>query len=166
MAVEGFTEPEELEWLLERARACRTVIEVGTWKGRSAVALALGCPGHVYTVDHFKGSPSELDAAHAEARGGDIAAAALATLSAHANVTVLNMPSLQASRLTGPVDMVFIDGDHDRLPFLVDLLAWAPKARRLLCGHDIGWDGVVEGLALYGVPFQLGPGSLWYMELI
>jgi predicted O-methyltransferase YrrM len=164
----GWMDEPELVWLRARARTSRSVVEVGCWLGRSTIALA-GCLGPVWTVDHFGGSPSEHETSHAEALepGRDLHAEATASLAAYPNVTILKMPSLNASRLFAPgsVDMVFIDGEHTRLAVLVDLLAWHPKARRLLCGHDVGMDGVQEALATYGLPFQLGPGSIWYAEL-
>lgn len=166
MAIPGFMEPEELQWLHDKAAAMSVVVEVGCWKGRSASALAAGCPGKVLTVDHFEGSPSEVDAAHAEAKTEDIYAIAQVNLEPYNNVTFMKMSSLQASRLfrSNSVDMVFLDGEHTRESVLVDLLAWYPKCSKLLCGHDADWEGVIGALALFGIPFERGPGSIWYME--
>jgi len=36
------------------------------------------------------------------------------------------------------VDMVFLDGDHEYESVKADILAWNPKARKMLCGHDYG----------------------------
>lgn len=166
LKIPGFMSVEELVWLNERAATMSHVVEVGCWQGCSATALAEGCKGKVFTVDHFKGSPSELETAHVEAKTTDIFELAQKNLAPYPHVTILNMPSLNASRLFkyNAVDMVFLDGEHTREAVLIDLLAWYPKCGKLLCGHDVDWDGVIEALALYGVPFERGPGSLWYME--
>lgn len=168
MAITGFMEPDELRWLYDRALGYQTIVEVGCWEGRSAYALAAGCTaGKVFTVDHFQGSASELDAAHAEAKTADIYERAAKNLAPFPHVTILKMSSLQASRYfrANSVEMVFIDGEHTREAVLIDLLAWYPKAKRLLCGHDANWDGVQEALSIFGIPFERGTGSIWYMEL-
>lgn len=166
MQITGFMSPEELLWLNDHAARMNSVVEVGTWKGCSASALAMGCPGKVFAVDHFKGSPSELETSHVEAKNGDIYEEAVKNLTPYSNVTILRMYSLQASRLFRPnsVDMVFIDGEHTRESVLIDLLAWYPKTTKLLCGHDADMDGVQEALAMYGIPYNRGAGSIWYME--
>jgi predicted O-methyltransferase YrrM len=67
MNVPGFMQQHELYWLAARASTRNVVLELGSWKGRSTKALALACPGVVYAVDHWQGSVSELQTAHAEA---------------------------------------------------------------------------------------------------
>jgi predicted O-methyltransferase YrrM len=168
LVIPGFMSEEELMWLHERAAGASSVLEVGCWLGRSTSALAAGCRGPVYTVDHFQGSPDERDAAHAEAAGRNLYAEAQTYLSSWPNVRFLVGSSLEASRRFTPasVDMVFLDGDHAEAAVLRDLLAWAPKARRVLCGHDADWPSVQAALVAYGLPFECGPGALWYMELI
>lgn len=163
----GWMDESELRWLHAQAAHARNAVEIGCWLGRSTIALASGCRGEVWTVDHFQGSPSEHETSHAEALTRDLAAEAEARLGGYRNLTIMRLSSLAASRLFAPstVDMVFIDGEHTRLAVLADLLAWRPKARRLVCGHDVGMDGVQEALAIYGLPFELGPGSIWYAEL-
>jgi predicted O-methyltransferase YrrM len=166
MAIPGFMEPDELAWLNVQASRYREVLEVGTWKGRSASALAAGCPGRVWTVDHFEGSPSEREAAHAEALTADVGREAELNLDRYGNVTILRLPSVSASRMfrAESLEMVLLDGDHDREGALVDLVAWRPKVSRLLCGHDRDWPGVYEALSIYGIPYETGPGSLWFMR--
>jgi predicted O-methyltransferase YrrM len=167
-AIEGFMSADELSWLYEWAKKMETIVEIGCWKGRSTSALAQGCPGYVYTVDHFGGSPSELDGAHEEVKWGDIFAVAQNNLVPFKNVKILKMPSLDASRLFTDysVDMVFIDGEHTTEAVLTDLAAWSKKAKKVLCGHDRDFEGVSKALAIFGIPFSPGAGSLWQMEVI
>lgn len=164
MAIQGFTEPDELQWLYVRARTMSSVVEIGCWKGRSAAALGQACL-NTWTVDTFKGSPSELNAAHAEAVNGNLMQEADANID-NLPVIILPMSSLEASRKFREVDMVFIDGEHTFEAVLMDLICWAPKAKKLLCGHDWDFEGVTKALSVYGIPFEMGPGSLWFMEVI
>lgn len=166
--IDGWMEPNELEWLYDQASRFLTVLEVGTWRGRSAAALGAGCLGRVYTVDHFQGSPSEIDGAHREVGWTDLHQEADRNLGQFPNVEILRMPSLHASRrfANESLDMVFLDGEHTRESVLIDLICWRPKVRRLLCGHDLSWPGVIEALAIYGIPFEGGPGSIWMMEVV
>lgn len=159
---------EEMVWLQRQATRFELVLEVGTWLGRSAAALALGGPKQVWTVDHFMGSPDERDTNHREALERDLHAEAVQNLASFPNVTVLKMGSVEAAKTfgDGALDMVFLDGAHDTASVLADLRAWRPKVRSLLCGHDRDWQGVIEALGIYGVPFECGPGSLWYVEMI
>ena len=164
-AITGFVaDPYELQWLHDRAKGMRSIVEIGCWKGQSASALAAGTDGTVYTVDTFEGSPSEWETNHMEAKLGFLYDEACANLAPYGNVEVLKMSSLHASRLLPSVDMVWIDAEHTRESCLIDLMLWYPKCTTLLCGHDVGFDGVIAALGLYGIPFQLGPGSIWYME--
>lgn len=167
MEIQGFVEPEELEWLSEHAQNAISIVEIGCWKGRSAFALASACPeGKVYTVDTFNGSPSEMNAAHAEAVDDVIYDQAVMNLGEFRNLEIMRMTSLQASRLfsTESIDMIFIDGEHTTEAVLIDLLSWYPKCRSIICGHDLGIQSVQEALAVFGIPFELGAGSIWYME--
>lgn len=50
---QGFLNPGEAELLQRHARGAR-VLEVGTWKGRSTVAMAAKAE-HVTTIDHYRG---------------------------------------------------------------------------------------------------------------
>ena len=69
MASPQMTEAE-LQWLTERAAEASSVVEIGSWKGRSTAALLSGCKGTVTAVDHFLGSPD--DERHKEAATTDI----------------------------------------------------------------------------------------------
>lgn len=157
----------EMLWLAEQGARFAAVAEVGTWLGRSAAALASACKGQVWTVDHFRGSPSERLTNHREATERDLHAEAEANLAPFGNVTILKMDSLAAAGTfrDGSLDMVFLDGDHDLDAVRADLRAWQPKVRHLLCGHDQNWLGVKQALNEEGVQYNLGPGSIWFSDM-
>ena len=164
-AIPGWMNPDELHWLYYHASQYQSVLEVGCWQGRSTTALAQGCTGRVVTVDHFTGSPEEQ--AHEGIERETLLATAMANLAPFPHVQILPIESRFAARKfrAQSLDMVFIDGSHTVEDVLADLLLWSPKVRYLLAGHDLNWGTVLMALGLFGVPFEKGPGNLWYMHM-
>ena len=165
--IAGWMYLEELEWLYEAAKRMASVVEVGSWQGRSTFVLLSGCRGPVVAVDKWD---AELMKDH-----GDALVARKAffeNTTGFANLTVMEMDSPKAATAfpDNSVEMVFIDGNHLYEPFKADLLAWLPKAKKLICGHDYlkaDSPGVQQALDEYFGPgkVQTGPGSLWYVDL-
>jgi len=173
-AIHGWMTPQELTWLYEKALLMESVIEVGSWKGRSSFALLSACEGPVYCVDHFEGNPGERDGEHRDAKvPGTILKTFLSNCGHFENLRTIQLPSVLAGMQfwDRSVDMVFIDGDHTPESVAADIEAWRRKPRKLLCGHDrtlsggIWGGGVPEGLKRAGVEFKEGPGSIWYVEI-
>lgn len=163
-AIPGWMGPECLTWLYETASRYQSVVEIGCWMGRSTYALLSGCTGKVWAVDHFLGSPSELDDAHAPAKAQDIYAAFLGNVGHFPNLEVLRMTSAEASYYfeDRAVEMVFLDADHQYDAVVADLRAWEPKCSKMLCGHDIDRDEIVAALETTGIRWNRGPGTLWH----
>ena len=89
-----------LEMLLFASQATR-VLEIGTFTGYSAIAMAagLGPGGSIISL--------EVDPHHAVTARGNIAAAGL-----ESRISVIEGPALQSlGELQGPFDVVFIDAD-------------------------------------------------------
>jgi hypothetical protein len=67
--------------------------------------------------------------------------------------------------------MVFIDGAHEYEWVKKDVDLWFPKARKMICGHDIGEKGVREAVEnlqekyLLSRSFKSGPGTIWSIEI-
>jgi caffeoyl-CoA O-methyltransferase len=96
----GRQEGRFLELLVFAAQATR-VLEIGTFTGYSAIAMAAGLPdgGSIISL--------EVDAHHATVARGNIAAAGL-----ESRISVLEGPALDSlAQLEGPFDLVFIDAD-------------------------------------------------------
>jgi len=161
--IEGWMSPGELGALYNLAAQMKTVVEVGSWKGRSTHALASGCRGLVVAVDHFQGSPSERETTHAAAKHEDIYAAFKRNTEGFKNLSVLKTDSLEAAGRfkPGDVDMVFLDGEHTYEAAKADIEAWARIPKVCLCGHDINEAGVKQALAELGVPYKILAGSIW-----
>jgi len=165
--IPGWMGLEELVWLYEKAKKMDSIVEVGCWMGRSTHALLSGCNGTVYAVDHFKGSPSEIDGAHSAAKTQDIHAMFLKNMEGFANLSVLRMDGKEAAGQFGEksVDMVFLDADH-AYPAVKEIMeAWLPKCRKLLCGHDVQQDGTPRAFEELNLNPKREIGSLWSIEL-
>jgi caffeoyl-CoA O-methyltransferase len=96
----GRQEGRFLELLVFAAQATR-VLEIGTFTGYSAIAMAAGLPpgGSIISL--------EVDAHHAMTARGNIAAAGYEHV-----ISVIEGPALRTlEELQGPFDLVFIDAD-------------------------------------------------------
>ena len=87
--------------LLVFATQATSVLEIGTFTGYSAIAMAAGLPkdGSIISL--------ELDPHHATVARGNIAAAGV-----ESQVSVIEGPALDSlAQLQGPFDLIFIDAD-------------------------------------------------------
>jgi hypothetical protein len=147
--IEGWMSPGELNYLYHTAKDMDSIIEVGSWKGRSTHALLSGCRGKVIAIDTWKGTQGEAGNPHVEAVEHDIFNDCFMKNVGHfENLEAWPMTSLEAAARVPDksVDMVFIDGDHSYEAVKADIAAWTPKARKLLCGHDWQWHTVQEAV--------------------
>jgi predicted O-methyltransferase YrrM len=153
-ATAGYMSTIELRWLAAHAQACSTIIEIGSWKGRSTRALGdhVRQPGGVvYAVDHWQGQlrdPAAAPTRELAARGRDTILAEfkanVGDLIGRGVVKPIELMAIEAAPVLlqqlGPasVDMVFIDGDHSALGMNEDLDGYLPllKPGGMLCGHD------------------------------
>jgi predicted O-methyltransferase YrrM len=131
---------------LFRAAAATTgkglIVEIGSWKGRSTAWLAAGARlsgAKVYAVDPHTRSREDPDAVTLEEFRANMARAGLAD-----HVEALVMTSTEAAHsIPGPVELLFIDGDHSYDGVRQDVALWLP---RLVDGgtvmfHDVGTAG-------------------------
>jgi predicted O-methyltransferase YrrM len=135
--VPGWLTDEEGEALYELARACTgkgVIVEIGSWKGKSTVCLALGsregASVPVYAVDP-----------HADYRFGDfrnnIERAGIAELVRP--VASLSQPA--AGKFDEPIELLFVDGAHEYDLVLEDFEKWVPKVVEggWVAFHDTTW---------------------------
>lgn len=159
----GWMSSVELEWLRRSAEGMRQVVEVGSLRGRSAFALLTGCKGPVFCIDPWEDP-------------GDHAYRGFMRACGHfPNLRAVRGRSPEAGALVKPrkVDMVFIDGEHDYDSVMADLAEWAPRARRLICGHDYtslppDYNGVLRAVTeVFGDRVRLAAPrtSIWAVRL-
>ena len=152
--VEGHLTHDEAQWLYLTAATCPAlgqIVEIGSFKGKSAIALAKGVcvsqtPAKVIAIDPHS-SPSTTDPAlngipssEPEMRAN----LALAGVSDVVDVRVqLSFPA--AAQWSGPVRLLWVDGDHTLPGVSADLDSWLPHLSEggVLAMHDVlhGFDG-------------------------
>jgi hypothetical protein len=118
-----------------------SMVEVGVWFGRSLCAVAdliLSKRLRVTGVDTFRGVVNQ-----SFAYGDDPADRTEAECRLNLRrygldaVTLVRGWSVEVAQASpDPIDLVFIDADHEEPSVRADIQAWLPRTRRLLCGHD------------------------------
>jgi predicted O-methyltransferase YrrM len=165
--IPGWMWKAELQWLYQTAKGMKTIVEVGSWMGKSTHALCSGCPGTVFAVDTFMGTDNERDTYHAYAKTHSVREAFNRNVGHFDNLVVLAQPSTKAVAWFDDrsIDMVFIDGDHSYEAALADFVFWSRKCKVLFCGHDKDHTGVPRALRDFGRPWLIGADSIWYMDV-
>lgn len=163
--LDGWMEQDELSILRQLAGESDSVVEIGSWKGRSTKALLESCKGKVYAVDHWKGSNTDISCLLAYKN--DIYAEFMKNVGNYPNLVVLKGESTEMAGLFNgnKADMVFIDADHTYEGCKADIEAWTPKCNKFMCGHDYSPDfpGVMQAVnEKFGKPFTTG--TIWWVK--
>lgn len=167
--IKGWMEPEELAWLYETAKTANSIVELGSFEGRSTYVLLAGCPGPVFAVDCFWcGTMHPFEDNERYTRP-----AFDRNVGHFKNLAyVFEGTSVEAAASPGlptKVEMTFIDCDHAKESVLADLQNWEPRTTRLLCGHDLSPNtpGVEQALVEYFGSLdrvERGAGTLWFVR--
>jgi len=133
LAIDGWLTGKEASELYDFGR-CATgpIVEIGSWKGRSTAALALGAMAgtkqRVYTIDTFKGTPGRPSGnavQSGERIGPDILRRNLDTAGVNGCVEILTGDSAELAESLPKPSLVFVDGNHDAVKR--DILAYADR---------------------------------------
>ena len=129
-----------------------TVVEIGSWKGRSTIALALAIKvrgaGTVFAIDPHTGAPGHT------AVGPVVTAEEFKQNIANANVdsvVTLLVATSHAARsqfAAKSVDLLFIDGSHEYGDVVLDITDWktALKDESVVAFNDPSAPGVYRAL--------------------
>ena len=130
--------------LVQNCRADGKIVEVGSWKGKSAAFLLVEAWNkspriEIYAVDTWLGSKEH--AGEECIKNGTLYEQFLANVKPVSRQLVpLRMTSLKGANFFPDqcLDSVFIDAAHDYDNVKADVLAWLPKVRSggILAGHD------------------------------
>ena len=149
--VEGFTNPQTVARLMQLASQAQTIVEIGTWKGRTAIAMAVASPvsARIYCVDTWHGEVADETAGAAINPLGTYLGFLdnVATFPIpYGKIVSFPMTSVEASYWFRPdsVDLLYVDGNHEYDWVRKDLAWWYPKVRTggILCGDDAFFEGV------------------------
>jgi MMP 1-O-methyltransferase len=138
--IQGWIAPEAGSELYRRARfeaPTPTVVEIGSWKGRSTAWLGFGLldrgEGCVYAVDTWKGSGERVHQQMlADYAAGQLLEEFLQNmrgLGLAAHVCAMQGDSVAVARKWAPdtpIGLLFIDGDHDYEAVRADFEFWSP----------------------------------------
>jgi len=161
--IPGFMSTAELKQLSRWASEHATIVEIGSFMGRSTRALADNTPGRVIAVDDFVGLRERND----NPAQDSIREAFRANLADHlATGKVVMNEADHAQSAPTDCDMCFIDGSHDYISVSRDIAKWRTVTKGLLCGHDFD---VAHSDVMFAVD-ELLPGyrvipntTLWYV---
>ena len=137
--VEGWLSDDQAQRLWERARELEpgaSMVEIGSFRGRSAIVLALAAPASsvLHAIDPHAGGdrgPREI-ADDPVAGASDIAAfrANLESAGVSGRVRHVRLPSTQAlAVVTDPIDLLYIDGAHRYAPAREDIKRWGARVK-------------------------------------
>ncbi len=155
---EGYT----LMHLASVGRSPASVVEIGSFKGKSTCWLAAGCRrrgfGSVVAVDHFRGSAEHQRGGPQETPEVVSGQGTRAVFDAHVVafgftdiVKVRATASTNTSGWHEPIRLLFIDGDHSYAATAADFAAWRPfvESGGLLCFHDFENPQYTDGVTRF-----------------
>lgn len=144
-SIEGWLSEAQGRALFEAAAATTgrgTIVEIGSWKGRSTAWLAAGAKRagqRVHAIDPHTGSREDPNAHTLAEFMANLRRAGVSDV-----VEPLVMSSSEAGdTLTGPVELLFIDGDHAYDGVRRDAEVWLPRLVEggLVMLHDVATSG-------------------------
>jgi predicted O-methyltransferase YrrM len=113
----------ELECLLAYAREADVVVEVGCYEGKTTMDLARGARGRVYAIDPF--FRGRLGICY-----GELIAKTHRRRRGVRNVEFIRGFSHEvAPKFSSPIDLLFVDADHNYESIKRDWQEWFPKVK-------------------------------------
>ena len=151
LEIPGWMSREELLWLAKLAREHKTIVEFGSFHGRSTRALGDNCiGGRIWAVDPWNGEYTTVR--------GDVAATVNTFVYPQFRKNLQDLISSgrvvphrgfsYSFRLPYQVDMVFIDGDHRYEIVLrdIDRALELVRSGGIISGHDYNWPTVKQAV--------------------
>lgn len=151
-----FTYPTLYTELAKDAPNRSTIVEVGSWKGKSAAFMAVTIANlrkqiDFYCVDTWEGSPEHNEDEYIV--GGTLYDLFLKNIEPVSEyIKPIRKTSVDASKdfEDNSLFAVFIDAQHEYEPVKEDIQHWLPKVKSggILCGHDYhpSWKGVMDAV--------------------
>jgi SAM-dependent methyltransferase len=155
--VEGWLTAAQGQRLFERARQSRRIAEIGSYRGRSAILMALAAPegAELTAIDPHAGTDRGPREIHVSAAEGDADFRAFLENVERAGVAerVKHLRRFSHDALEevdGQLDLLYVDGAHRYRPARDDLREWGAKVR------PGGWMLVHDAFSAVGVTLAIG----------
>lgn len=138
--------------LLRAADGARRVVEIGVYEGSSAVVLCRHLPpeAELHLVDPFGHHPDALPSGWGATEWATRRAVARAARGGPQVHWHIALSATAAASFSGPVDLVFIDGDHSEAGAELDWVAWHPFVA--IGGHVVFHDARADQPGGRGLP--------------
>ena len=170
--ISGWMNEPELEYLATAAHKSEKIAEIGSWHGRSTVAIAENTSGQVWAIDTWQGSDEPVHQQLISTNRPDWVMNEFIANTHHCeNITIIRASSINAAAYLHDhrFDFIFIDAAHDYESVYNDIKAWQPllKENGILSGHDYApnWPGVVKAVQELIPSFRVVEGgSIWTTE--
>jgi predicted O-methyltransferase YrrM len=170
-AIQGWMKPRELAFLFGVAHSIPPggkVVEIGSWKGRSTVAICEGLHGaSMYAVDTFRGDADLAKRYAGEIEEDRVYEEFCEHTAPYAFLEVLRMTSAEACGRfdDASLDWVFIDGDHTFEQVHEDISCWLPKVKPggLVSGHDYPYGPIKKAVDMHVRPNIWE--TIWYARV-
>jgi hypothetical protein len=144
-----------------------TVLEVGSWAGRSALAMKQAGAKLVMCVDTWKGSVNDNGTKQYDGSRGTPMEVFLRNVEGVPGIGVLvgKSPEIAGHVADQSYDIVYIDAEHDYDSVMADIAAWKSKAKCILAGHDYHtFEGVRKAVTDSGLEPTV-EGNVWHVRL-
>lgn len=162
--VGGWLKLNEAGWLNHQAAKVHegVIVEIGSYRGRSAIAMARDAKVPVYCID-----PHNM---MVDGMGGSFTSKDRAVFienifkaGVHERVCVVNLDSnAAAAGWRKPIGMLWIDGDHSLKQVKLDAVNWIPHVVKggTIAFHDCRYDDVKKALE------WIETNAMWTLEPI
>jgi predicted O-methyltransferase YrrM len=136
-----------------------TLVELGSFQGRSSVAIASVLPAGsvLHCVDHFEGSPEHRTMKLDLSNLFESFQRNIAKFGVQDRIRVLRMSTIEAAARfdRASVDAILLDASHDFVSVKSDLEHWYPKLKPagvLFCDdYEPAWPGVQQAVEAVGL---------------
>ncbi|MAZ48616.1 MAG: hypothetical protein CME65_08630 [Halobacteriovoraceae bacterium] len=149
-SIEGWLSDEVAELLIKFARNSSVIVEVGSWKGKSTINMALAnSKAKIYAIDPFTGSQEHQHLADHDIDTFKAFLKNCRDFNVDGQITPLRMNSDEAvSQIEEEIDLLFIDGSHEYPDVKADFENLFPKLKSggVIAFHDSKWSGVKKVL--------------------
>lgn len=164
----------------------QTIIEVGTWKGASAIHMGRLAPqAHIFCVDHWLGGCDHVTAQCAFRQGVQRDRHGwpqiyyqflhnVKSVGMERRITPVPMMTTDGARLLAlhgiKADLIYIDADHNEGPCAADIRAYLPlmKSGGFMFGDDYGLTSVHDAVrsVLGDGQFAEPSGNFWFAKIV